>query len=116
MAENFNRRDELCSYPLDEQGIDQLSSMLREEFLNRPKNERKEGTNNVVKNDGDLTLSTFYKHDGDIGLFGMSGIVSCDDKKYVVVSFDDKAKLTDIAVAENGKWVFEAQVHRKEAE
>jgi hypothetical protein len=115
MAEIFNRRDEICSWPLDEQGINQLSSMLREEFLNRPQNQRKEGTNNVVKNDGDLTLSTFYKHDGNIGLFGMSGIVSCDEKKYVVVSFDDQAKLTDIAVAENGQWVMEMEVDRKQA-
>ncbi len=115
MTENFTRRDEICSNPLDQQGIDQLSDMLRQEFIDKPQADRTLGVHEVTAGSGNISMSTFYKADGGIGLFGMSATVACPQKDtYVQVSLDQAGKLSEIDVAQNGKWVLQFPVHKPE--
>jgi hypothetical protein len=115
MAETFNRRNEICSNPVDQQGVDQLSNMLRHEFLDKPLPDRKFGTNNITADNGNVDLSTFYKADGGIGLFGMSATVHCpQEDTYVQVSLNPTGKLSEIDVAQNGKWVLQLPVDKNQ--
>jgi len=116
MSETFDRRSEICANPLDQEGIEQLSNMLRHEFLDKPSSKRKFGPDEVATGDGNVNLSTYYtSKDGSaplqIGPFGMTASVHCPEKdKYTVVSLDPTGKLRSIDVAKDGKWVLEIQI------
>jgi len=111
MAETFSRRNEICQNPVDQPAIIQLTDLLRQEFLDKPVSERTTGKNTVIKNNGEVELSTFYKADGEVGFWGSDAKVNCPEKgRFVQVSVDSKGRLSAIFDARPNRWLYEMPV------
>jgi hypothetical protein len=118
MTDAFDRRQEICSNRFDDKGTQQLTDLLRSEFLSGPPSAHQYGRNTKTIDGGKVSLEAFFQSDGKINdNTDIVATINCDDPgKYVRMSFGSKGDLHQIDVAKNGNLISEDHfltIHRK---